>query len=248
MKTVIVILIVLGVFDAAAAVVAQCEIAGGDVATDGEGHVLAWYTLRDGEPLIPALLDSPAWGFPSLEPDGIAFGATNYSVSPLAFVSNVVSTLFLVVTPPVDAREYGTLIEVPGAAVTVAPRATPMTYDLEDAAGLCVRINGRSSLVLPAGPHIVEVDFPQPVPGGDLRVGGASVCAEWWQQWRGRIGTVIAFDAQPDDSVRRAVRCCLARRCGVADDFSSPGRSAVLQAQSQGFDTHGLFSTRLFFK
>jgi len=47
---------------------------------------------------------------------------------------------------------------------------------------------------------------------------------------------------------RRVVRRYLSRRYGVAGDFPSPGQEDVLQAQAQGFDTHGLFSTLLFVK
>jgi hypothetical protein len=94
----------------------------------------------------------------------------------------------------------------------------------------------------------VEVDFPQPVAGGGLRIGGASASAGWNQAWRGRIAAVVAFDTPPDEAVRQVVRAVLARRCGVAGAFQPVSQAAVLQASALGLDTHGLFSSVLILK
>ncbi|MDD4442002.1 MAG: hypothetical protein PHX41_08915, partial [Kiritimatiellae bacterium] len=64
----------------------------------------------------------------------------------------------------------------------------------------------------------------------------------------GRVVAAIAFDNPPDEPVRRTVRSYLARRHGVAGDFTPAGREAVIQAIALGFHTHGLFSTRFFLK
>lgn len=237
----------LASFRAAAAVVSQCECPEGIVA-DGSGQVLGWDALHGGTPLIPAVTNSAAWVLPVLEEGGVSFNVASNPASPLAFVSNAVATVFLVVHPDLSPTNFAALLEVPGASVTAVPRVVQPSYDPEDAAGLSVRVNGEPSLALPAAPHIVEVDFPQPVSGGELCVGGESACAAWRQQWRGNVAGVIAFDTPPDEAVRRVVRSYLARRHGIAGDFSPPGGGAVLKTMEQGVDLHGLFSTRLFLK
>jgi hypothetical protein len=233
-------------FRASAAVVAQCEPAG--AVTDEEGRVLTWNALHGGAAFVPAIPESPAWTLPALVAGGVAFDATETPASPLVSGAEAVSTVFLAVAPAPATNSFSALVEAPGVSVTAVPRAAPRTYDPEDAAGLAVRVNGGLSLEFPAAPHIVEVDFPQPVPGVDLRIGGASACAGWIQAWRGHIFSVVAFDAPPDGPVRDAVRSYLARRHGVAGGFPPPGREAVLQATAQGLDTHGLFSTTLILK
>ena len=231
-----------------AAVVSQCEVMDGGVVTDTEGRVLAWDTFRGGAAWLPAVTGSPAWGFPALEPGGIAFDAPGDTATPLASAAPSVATLFLVVSPSLPAEGFATLVEVPGASVTAAARADPPVYDPEDAAGLSVRVNGLPAPGIPDAPHIVEVDFAQTVLGCDLRIGGASACAVWRQPWRGRVVAAIAFDNPPDEPVRRKVRSYLARRHGVAGDFTPAGREAVIQAIALGIHTHGLFSTRFFLK
>ena len=228
-----------------AAVVSQCECPEG-VVSDGSGQVLEWDALHGGTPLIPAITNSAEWVLPVLEAECVSFNAASNPASPLAFASNAVATVFLAVHPSLSPTNFAALLEVPGASVTAVPRVVQPSYDPEDAAGLSVRVNGEPSLALPAAPHIVEVDFPQPVPGGELCIGGESSCAAWRQQWRGNVAGVIAFDTPPDEAVRRVVRSYLARRHGIAGDFSPPGGGAVLQAMEQGVDLHGLFSTRLF--
>lgn len=232
-----------------AAVVAQCELMDGGAATDGDGHVLAWDANRDGAAWLPAFADSATWTLPALEPTGIAFDAVlGRPASPLASEAPEIATLFLVVNPAPAPHRFATLVEVPGASVTVAPRVAPRTYDPEDAAGLTVRVNGADSLAFPNAPHIVEVDFAGPVPGGDLRIGGASACVGWEQAWGGHITAAIAFSAPPGDAVRDVTRSYLARRHRVAGDFPPPGRDAVFQAVAQGLDTHSLFSTLVILK
>ncbi len=227
-----------------AAVVSQCERAEG-IAADGSGRVLGWEALNGGTPLVPAVTDAAAWALPVLEAGGVAFSAAGGPASPLAFASNAVATVFLAVRPALPPTNFAALLEAPGASVTAVPRAAQPAYDPEDAAGLSVRVNGELSLAFPAAPHIVEVDFPGPVPGGELRIGGGSACAAWRQQWRGNVAGVIAFGAPPSESVRQVVRSYLARRHGIAGAFPPPGGGAVLQAMAQGVDLHGLFSTRL---
>jgi hypothetical protein len=234
---------------AAAAVVAQCEVADGTAVTDGEGHVLAWNAPRGGAALVPAFAEFSAWTLPVLAPGGVAFGgAEEIPASPLVSEAAAVSALFLAVTPAPATNRFSTLVEAPGTSVTAVPHVAPQTYDPEDAAGISVRVNGGLSLAFPAAPHIVEVDFPQPVPGADLRIGGVSACAAWNQAWRGGVGAVVVFDTPPDEAVREVVRSYLARRHGIAGGFPPPGRGAVLRAMSQGLDTHGLFSTTLILK
>lgn len=232
----------------AAAVVSQCEVVDGGVVTDAEGRVLAWDSFRGGAAWLPAITNSPAWTLPSAETEGMAFDAPGDPATPLASAAPSVATLFLVVSPSLPAEGFATLVEVPGASVTAAARAAPPVYDPEDAAGLSVRVNGQPALGIPDAPHIVEVDFAQPVPGGDLRVGGASACASWRQPWRGRVGAVIAFDVPPDEPVRRTVRNYLARRHGIAGDFPLDSHEAVIQTMALGLYTHDLFSTRLLLK
>lgn len=243
----IVLMAAVAAIRAAAAVVSQCECPEGVVA-DGSGQVLGWGALRGGTPLVPALTNSPAWPLPVLEAEGVSFNVASNPASPLAFASNAVATVFLAVHPSLSPTNFAALLEVPGASVTAVPRVVQPSYDPEDTAGLSVRVNGEPSLALPAAPHIVEVDFPQPVSGGELCIGGESACAAWRQQWRGNVAGVIAFGTPPDEAVRRVVRSYLARRHGIAGDFSPPGGGAVLQAMEQGVNLHGLFSTRLFLK
>jgi hypothetical protein len=231
-----------------AAVVAQCEIMDGGAVTDGGGHVLAWNANRNGAAWFPSLTGSAAWPLPSLDPNGIAFDTSAAPASPLTSEAAGISTLFLVVNPAPAPHRFATLVEVPGASVTAVPRVTPRTYDPEDAVGLIVRVNGADSLAFPDAPHIVEVDFAAPVSGGDLRIGGASVCAGWGQAWGGRIIAAIAFDVPPDDAVRNVTRSYLARRHTVAGGFPPPGLDAVLLAMSQGLNTHTLFSTLTILK
>jgi len=230
-----------------AAVVAQCERTG--VAADGQGLVTAWDSLGGGTAFAPLFASSPVWTLPALEPGGVAFDAGDgLPASPLASGLAAVSTLFLVVDPAPAGDRFAALVEAPGASVTVAPHAEPPTYDPEDAAGLSVCVNGADSPGFPAARHIVEVDFPQPVTGGALRVGGASACAGWDQVWRGRVLTVIAFDEPPGEPVRKVVRSMLARFHGIPGNFPPPGREAVLQAVGQGLNTHGLFATVMILK
>ena len=233
----------------AAAVVAQCEIRDGGVVTDGGGHVLAWNANRNGAAWFPALADTDAWILPELEPNGIAFDAAlGNPASPLASEAAEIATLFLVVNPAASAYQFATLVEAPGASVTVAPRALPRTYDPEDAAGLAVRVNGADSLAFPDALHIVEVDFAHPVAGGDLRIGGTSACAGWRQEWRGHIVAAVAFSAPPDEPIRQVARDYLARRHGVAGSFPPPERDALFQAKTLGLDTHNFFSTLMILK
>lgn len=243
----IVLMAAVAAIRAAAAVVSQCERSEGIVA-DGSGQVLEWDALHGGTPLIPAVTNSPSWVLPVLEAEGVSFNVASNPASPLAFASNAVATVFLAVHPSLSPTNFAALLEVPGASVTAVPRVVQPSYDPEDTAGLSVRVNGEPSLALPAAPHIVEVDFPQPVSGGELCIGGESACAAWRQQWRGNVAGVIAFGTPPDEAVRRVVRSYLARRHGIAGDFSPPGGGAVLQAMEQGVNLHGLFSTRLFLK
>ena len=231
-----------------AAVVSQCEVRDGGAVTDGGGHVLAWHSVHDGAAWVPALAGTDAWGLPALESGGIAFDAPGNPASPLTSEAAAVSTLFLVVNPAVSAYHFATLVEVPGAAVTAAPRAAPKTYDPEEIAGLAVRVNGTDSLAFPDAPHVVEVDFAHPVAGSDLRIGGASACAGWGQEWRGHIVATVAFNAPPSETVRQVTRSYLARRHGVAGSFPPPGRDAVFQAVAQGLATHSLFSTLMILK
>jgi len=235
-------------FRASAAVVSQCEAAADGVLVNADGYVLSWISLREGAAWVPAFEGTTSWVLPALEAEGITFDAPEAPASPLCSSAIAVSTLFIVACPAESPDHFAALVEVPGASVTVAARALPLTYDPEDAGELSVRVNGQPVWALPDGRHIVEVDFAQAVPGGDLRIGGVSACASWRQSWRGHISEVVAFDMPPDESVRRTVRSYLARRHNVAGCFPPPGSEAVLQAMSLGLYTHSLFSTQLFMR
>jgi hypothetical protein len=243
-----VLLCFLGAFHASAAVVSQCEAVADRVLVNADGYVLSWISLREGAAWGPAIAGATSWGLPALETEGITFDTPGAPASPFCSSAGAVSTLFIVACPAESSNHFAALVEAPGAAVTVAARALPLTYDPEDAEGLSVRVNGQPVWTFPDGRHIVEVDFAQAVPGCDLRIGGVSACAAWRQSWCGHISEVVAFDTSPDEAVRRTVRSYLARRHGVAGYFPPPGPEAVLQAMSLGLYTHALFSTQLFMR